>query len=153
MILVDSREKKWKHIESHFWTHNIEYKVLKLDVGDYMSSDNPQVSIDRKANLDEVCMNLSSGKGNYHRFLAEVKRARQQGIKLIVLVEGTSARSLPEVKRWKSKYTRYDGQWLYKQMLQVNYAYGVEWRFCKTNQTAKEILRLLQCETVKYLKR
>ncbi len=146
MIICDTRERKWKHIESYFWTHNIPYKVKKLDVGDYMSTHNPHIVIDRKANLDEVCMNLSSGKGNYHRFLGEIKRARQQGIKLILLVEGTSCNSIHDVKHWKSKYTNYTGQWLFRQMKQVTYAYGIEWRFCRTSQTAKEILRILECE-------
>lgn len=144
MLLVDSRERKWKHIEDYLYSHNISYKVIKLDVGDYMSSDNPTVSVDRKANLDEISGNLMSGKGNYHRFLSEVKRAKSNGIKLIVLIEGTNCRSIEDVKRWKSKHSRIDGGWLYRQMVNLSYAYGVEWRFCQRRCTAKAILTLLE---------
>lgn len=152
MLIVDSREKKWKHIESYLWTHNIEYKVAKLDVGDYTSTDNAHISIDRKANLDEIGGNLSSGKGNYHRFLNEVKRAKKSGIRLIVLIEGTSCRTLEDVKRWRSKYTNITGAWLYRQMKNLSYAYGVDWRFCRTNQTAKEILTILEGDRNRWTK-
>ena len=150
MLIVDSREKKWEHIKSYLWTHNIEYKVAKLDVGDYMTTENDRISIDRKANLDEIGGNLSSGKGNYHRFLNEVKRAKSNGIRLIVLIEGTSCKTVEDVKRWRSKYSNINGSWLFKQMKNLSYAYGIEWRFCRTNQTAKEILKILEGDQARW---
>lgn len=152
MLIVDSREKKWKHIEAYFWAHNIEYKVSKLDVGDYTTTANELISIDRKANLDEIGGNLSSGQGNYHRFLKEVKRAKLNGIKLIVLIEGTNCKTLEDVKKWRSKYSKITGAWLYRQMKNLSYAYGVEWRFCRTNQTAKEILTILEGDRNRWTK-
>ena len=146
MLIVDSREKKWDHIKSFLWAHNIEYKVAKLDVGDYMRMENGRISIDRKANLDEIGCNLSSGKDNYHRFLKEVKRAKSSGIRLIVLIEEASCNTLEDVKEWRSKYSKINGTWLYKQMKNLSYAYGIEWRFCETNMTAKEILKILEFE-------
>ena len=147
LLLVDSREKKWKHIEEYLWSHNIEYTVIKLDVGDYMSSYRHDVSIDRKANLDEISGNLRSGEGNYHRFLKEVKRAKSSGVKLIILIEGTSCKRLEDVKQWRSKYSSVTGSWLYRQMVNLSYAYGVEWRFCRKDRTAIEILRILEGRT------
>lgn len=58
MILVDSREKKWRNIEEYFQRNGIPYQVQKLDTGDYMLLCNKRVSIDRKRNLDECCVNL-----------------------------------------------------------------------------------------------
>ena len=92
MLIVDSREKKWKHIEDYLWTHNIDYKIQKLDFGDYMLTEIPNICIDRKSNLDEISHNLMSGKGNYHRFLKEVKRAKLSGVHLVILIEGTNCR-------------------------------------------------------------
>lgn len=143
MLIVDSREKKWKHIEEYLWAHNIEYKMQKLDVGDYMLTDNPHICVDRKANLDEISTNLMSGKENYHRFLKEVKRAKSSGIHLVILIEGTNVKSIEEVKQWRSKYKNVTGSWLYRQMKNLSYAFGIEWRFCRSNQTAKEIMRIL----------
>lgn len=147
MLIVDTREQKWKHIEEYLESHNIVYKMQKLDIGDYMLTENPRVSIDRKANLDEIGSNLMSGKGNYHRFLKEVKRAKMSGVRLIVLIEGTSCKRVEDVKLWKSKYTRITGGWLFRQMQNLTYGYGIEWRFCRSNQTAKTILELLKGET------
>lgn len=146
MLIVDSREKKWKHIEDYLWAHNIEYKIQKLDFGDYMLTEKPNICIDRKANLDEISQNLMSGKGNYHRFLKEVKRAKSSGVHLVILIEGTCCKSMEDVKQWQSKHSRITGGWLYTQMKNLSYAFGVEWRFCGTNMTAKEILKILECE-------
>lgn len=144
MIIVDTREKKWQHIKDYFDKNGIEYDEKKLDVADYFNTDNPGIVIDRKANLQEVCNNLSNGKENIHRFLNEVKRAKKNSIRFIVLVEGTSAKTLVDVKMWNSKYSKRTGQWLYQEMLRLFYAYKVEWMFCKKNETAERILELLE---------
>lgn len=60
MIICDSREKKWEHIEKYFIKENIDYIVQKLDFGDYMDTDNTKIVIDRKRNLNEVAQNLCS---------------------------------------------------------------------------------------------
>ena len=144
MLIVDTREKRWKHIEEYLYCHNIEYKIQKLDIGDYMLTENPRISIDRKANLDEISSNLMSGQGNYHRFLKEVKRAKLNGVRLIILIEGTNCKCVEDVKLWRSKYSNITGGWLFRQMKNLSYGYGVEWRFCRSNQTAKTILNLLK---------
>ena len=144
MLIVDSREKKWKHIEDYLWAHNIEYKIQKLDFGDYMLTEKPDICIDRKANLDEISHNLMSGKENYHRFLKEVKRAKSSGVHLVILIEGTNCISMEDVNQWQSKHSSITGGWLYTQMKNLYYAFGVEWRFCKYDYTAKEILRILE---------
>lgn len=144
MIFIDSREKKFDHIVADFQKRAIFYYVKKLNVGDYMSSNMPNVSIDRKANLDEIASNLSSGKGNYHRFLNEVKRAKSEGVRLIVLIEGTNCKTLEDVKAWHSKYSNIDGGWLFKQMQNLTFAYQVEWRFCRKCDTGRIIAELLK---------
>lgn len=144
MLIVDTREKKWQHIQDFFEANGIDYQMRKLDVGDYYNTENPRVVIDRKADLQEVCSNLQNGKENIHRFINECRRARADGFRFIVLVEGTSCKTIVDVKAWKSKYTKHTGQWLYREMLRLFYAYGVEWMFCKRNETAKKILEILE---------
>ena len=143
MIIVDSREKKWSHIAEYFQEHNIEYNQQKVDVGDYMDSGNNTVSIDRKANLQELCSCLMKGKSNCVRFTNECKRAKESGIKLIVLIEGTKAKSIKDLATWKSKYSAHTGKWLTDRMFELTVTYGVEWKFCEKNQTAKRILEIL----------
>jgi len=144
MIIVDSREKKYSHIEEYFKANGIEYEVKKLDVGDYMNTDNPSVVVDRKANLQEICVNLSKGKENYSRFARECKRAFDSRITLIILIEGTKYRDLSEINQWKSKYSKHTGRWLNGEMFRLTMAYGVKWRLCRKNETAKIILELLR---------
>ena len=113
MIIVDSREKKWQHIRDYFDKHNIPYNFPhKLDEGDYMNTDNPDVVIDRKANVDEICGNLCRGGGNIVRFTKECRRAYQRHIRFVVLIEGTTKKNVNDLKQWKSKYTKVTGSML-----------------------------------------
>lgn len=144
MLIVDTREQKWNHIKTYFDANNIQYEEHKLDAGDYMNTDKPEIVIDRKANLQEVCSNLQSGKENIHRFINECRRARKADLRFIVLVEGNNCKTLADVKLWQSKYSKHTGQWLYREMLNLFYSYKVEWVFCRKNETAKTILRLLE---------
>lgn len=147
MIIVDSREKKWDHIKDYFDKNNVEYVFpRKLDSGDYFNTDNPGIVIDRKANLQELCGNLSRGEKNIIRFTSECKRAKQQQLRLIVLIEGTNFREIRELSGWRSKYGNYTGKWLSDRMFNLTISYNVEWMFCRKNETAKKILEVLQYE-------
>lgn len=143
MIIVDSREKKWDHIRQYFDKNGIEYKIRKLDVGDYFQTDQGDVVVDRKRNLQEICGNLSKGEENIIRFTKECKRAKEQGIRLVILVEGTSCRTVKDVAGWKSKFTKHTGKWLTDKMFNLTVSYGVEWQFCKRNETGRRILEIL----------
>lgn len=144
MLIIDTREQKWEHIKDYLERNNIEYIVQKLDVGDYYNTEHPNIVIDRKANLQEVCTNLQSGKENIHRFMKECRRAKEQNLQFIVLVEGTNCKDLADVKKWKSKYTMHTGDWLVKQMKTLTYAFDVCWMFCKKKDTPKKIMELLK---------
>lgn len=147
MIVVDTREKKWDHIKTYFEQNNIPFKVEKLDAGDYFSTDQGDVVVDRKQNLQELCGNLSKGDHNIIRFVNECKRAKEKHIKLVVLVEGTSCRTVKEVATWKSKYSKHTGKWLTDKMFNLTVSYGVEWQFCKKNETARRILEILKYDS------
>lgn len=147
MIYVDTREKKWEHIKKYFDSHNIEYASIALPTGDYISTERPQIIIDRKHNLQEICGNLSNGKENINRFVAECKRAHETKARFIVLIEGTNAKSVRDLSGWKSRYSRHTGKWLVDKMFNLTVSYGVEWQFCKSNETAKKILELLEYDS------
>lgn len=145
MIICDTREKKNQHILDYFRRHGIEYSVLKLDTGDYMESDRKDLTIDRKKNLDEVCGNLFSPDRS--RFWREVRRSKEERIKMIVLIEhGGTIKSLNDVPKWKSKYSKVSGYSLYNEMCRCHIAYDVEFLFCDKRSTGRRIVEILREE-------
>lgn len=83
-IQIDSREKAKaiRKILKTFDDKGINHYTSKLFVGDYMSLDNPRLIIDRKQNLQELCGNVCQ---QHERFRKELIRARDAGIKLVIL--------------------------------------------------------------------
>lgn len=142
MIICDTRERKNQHILEYFDLRRIPYKVKKLDTGDYMTEGNERLTIDRKQNLDELCGNLlSPDKG---RFWREVRRAKENHIRMIVLIEqGSDFHTLKDVLKWKSRYKSVTGRQLYNEICRCHIAYGVEFWFCDRRQTGKRITEIL----------
>lgn len=142
MIICDTREKANQSILAYFDKYGIEYKVEKLDTGDYMDSERMDITIDRKRNLGELLTNLCSKDDS--RFWREVRRSKEQKIKMIVLCEhGGKIKSIRDVASWKSKYSRVTGKQLMEEIYKVHIAYGVEFLFCDKRSTGKRILELL----------
>lgn len=142
-IIIDSREKKCDHIKRWFDCQGIEYTVKKLEVGDYQLTDNPAVSIDRKQNLQELSKNLMNRK-DHSRFWKEVRRAYETGVKLYILCEhGDGIESIEDVVDWHDEYSGVSGRKLLDEMYRVKVAYNVEFIFCKKQDTASEIVRIL----------
>ncbi|MBR5823668.1 MAG: ERCC4 domain-containing protein [Paludibacteraceae bacterium] len=148
-IYVDSREK-WTqdgnddtHIKDYFERHNINYAVKKLDVGDYQIEGKTSISIDRKKNLEELAKNLMNKK-DHSRFWKEVRRAKEQKTKLIILCEhGGKIKDIKSVSQWKSKYSPVNGRQLMEEIYKVHIAYGIDFLFCSKRSTGKKIIELL----------
>ena len=142
MYYFDTREKKNKHIKDYFDRHGIPYEERKLNVGDYMV-DGSNISVDRKQNLDELSSNLLN-RTDRSRFWREVRRAREDKTKLIVLCEhGGKIRSIEDVRKWRSEYSNVSGRRLAEEIYRVHISYGVEFLFCSKRSTAKKIIELL----------
>lgn len=143
MIIIDSREKNYKHITDYFGVHSIPFLVEKLETGDYFNTDNPSVLVDRKANLEEICGNLLRGKSRHARFTRECQRAFKDKIRFVVLIEGTTYTNTEDLKEWKSNFTKCGGRWLANEMFRLTMAYGVEWKFCRKSETPRKILEII----------
>ena len=164
IIQCDTREHKQEleRIQSQFDRLGVDYFTLKLSVGDYMNVDNPKVCIDRKKDLLEICGNITQ---EHKRFQAELLRAQQSGIKLIILCEhGPEIQRLSDVYFWhnprldKTDWVIVDGkpckkklypkattgEQLYKSMLTMINKYDVEFYFCDKTHTGQEIVRILE---------
>lgn len=147
-LIVDSREhwthpdSKDTHISGWLERHCIAYKVQKLDVGDYMM-EGGTVSVDRKQNVEEISGNLTNPTDK-QRFMREVRRSRQLGLRLVVLVETNKYKAVKDLTSWKSKYTPVRGTVLIREMERLRYAYGVEFRFCPKMSAARKIIEILE---------
>lgn len=148
-LWVDSREKwtqsqsKDKHISGYFDRHGIEWEVKTLDVGDYMIDGNDTISIDRKASIDELSTNMLN-RADHARFWREVRRAKDTGIKLIILIESNKYTDIPSLIDWKSKYSGVNGRSLIDAIYRAHISYGVEFVFCNKRSTGRRIVELLQ---------
>lgn len=162
-IQVDSREHKseWERISAQFDALGVRYFRSKLYVGDYMSLDNPRLCIDRKKDLQELVGNVTQ---QHERFKAELIRAREAGIKLIILVEhGADITCIEDVRSWQNPRKHkviwrwvngqriktvisakaVDGCQLYKSLCTIRDRYGVDFHFCQKKETGKKIVELL----------
>lgn len=144
MIIVDTREQKYAHVLAVFEALGESYTRHKLDVGDYMIEDRPNRSVDRKQNIDEVAMNICTSS---HRFWREVRRAKETGMELIVLVEDPVIRSFEQIRQWKSKYTRVNGMDVQREIFRLCRSYpNVRFEFCDPKETGKRIVEILKEE-------
>jgi hypothetical protein len=162
-IQCDTREhkKEWERIKSQFDSIGVDYFRSKLWVGDYMNIDNPRVIIDRKKDLLELCGNVTQ---QHKRFAAELIRAQEKNIKLIILCEhGEGIETLTDVYFWHNprldlsewviqnghpaKIPKYpkatEGTALYRSLITMRDKYNIEFRVCEKSETGCVITQLL----------
>lgn len=165
-IQVDTREHKeeWERIQGHFDNLEVEYFRSKLYVGDYQSLDNSRLVIDRKKDLGELCGNVCQ---QHERFKAELLRAKQHGIKIIILCEhGEDIQTVEDVYFWQNPRKHrtiwktvdgkriktvisekaVDGCQLYKSLCTIRDRYNVDFVFCSKEETGKRIVEILSNE-------
>ena len=141
VYIFDTREKKNDHIKAYFERHGIPFKVQKLDEGDYQIEGKSDITVDRKQNLQEMYNCVVNDKS---RFMKEIRRCYQKGIKLFVLVEhGGQIKSLADVPKWHPKYGTISSREIAERLYRLHISYGVEILFCSKRQTAKKIIEIL----------
>ena len=166
LILCDSRQQEGKHDLKERWfaEHGIETRRTKLYVGDYTLPADQSVCIDTKKDIQELVSDIC-GK-QHERFRNECIRAKEAGIRLIILTENRGGHikdniiqptihSLSELHRWKNprlfifsggkqKYPRATrGVTLQKACMTLKAKYGVEFMFCTPEKSAEKIVELL----------
>lgn len=145
-LIEDSRQKKGMHELKHECFDAMGVQLIRnmLPFGDYCLP--PKVSIDTKANMDEIAENIN---GSHERFKRECIRARDAGCQLIILVENNeNIASIDDVHTWKNPELIYrpkaiTGERLEKAMRTMAERYGVQFEFCKPEESAQKILELL----------
>ena len=149
-ILEDTRQQAGKHETKHAWftDHNVTLYRSKLPFGDYAPV--PPVAVDTKKDMEEICMDIC-GK-EHRRFIDEVKSARDAGCKLYVLVENdVGIDGLEGVSGWTNPRVIYNpkcpqGPQLHKAMQTISERYGCTFLFCRPDQSAEIISKILGIE-------
>lgn len=158
MIMVqDQREKRSHHnnIEFYCAEHGLQIIRKRLNVGDYRLADVDEcgniiylnnISVDVKGGgLAELAQDLYRDKLAFNK---KYKKCLIDGIKLVVLIE-EEVKSLSDLVSWRSKHTRITGRFLLMMMETVKRSFGVEFYFCKKEDTGENIIRLLKGDNMK----
>lgn len=147
-IQIDTREHtgQVERIEKQLDALGVKHFRSKLYVGDYQSLDNPRLIVDRKKDLQELAGNVCQ---QHERFRAELVRAQEAGIQLVILCEhGGSIKSLEDVYFWENPRRRtspgaISGHRLFKILNTMQEKYGVRFEFCDKRQTGRRIVEIL----------
>ena len=147
-IQCDTREHSGQieRIEQQFDDLGVKHFRSKLWVGDYQSLDNPRLVVDRKKDLQELAGNVCQ---QHERFRAELIRAQEAGIQIVILCEhGGSIMTLEDVYFWENPRRRtspgaISGQRLFKVLNTMQEKYGVRFEFCDKRQTGRRIVEIL----------
>lgn len=145
MLICDSREKKNSHILAYFDRHGIEYEVRKLDVGDYMF-EGGTISVDTKRSIDELASNMLNPK-DHARFWREVRRSKENGIRLVILIESNKYKAIPDLATWRSKYSGISGRAVMDAIYRCHISYGVDFVFAPKVSTGRRIIEILSCNS------
>ena len=171
ILLEDTRNRIQKHKAKHVYFDNIGVKVerTKLYCGDYTLPTDQSVCVDTKKDIQELISDIC-GK-QHDRFRAECQRAKDAGIKLIILVEDDggyvdrkqtiynkpvgcvddlfSWRN-PRLFIWRGGKQLYPsatkGSTLAKACKTMSEKYDVEFQFCRKADAGRKVLELLGCE-------
>ena len=147
VIVEDSRNQIGKHKNINAYLKSVGVDVIrtKMLVGDYTLPADQSVCIDSKKDMKEVSQNIFQ---DHARFRRECQLAKDCGIHLIVLIEDNTVQSWDDLLNWvnpqpnRSALTP-NGERCFKVMKAMEYTYGVEFQFCKKQDTGKRILEIL----------
>ena len=142
LIVVDTREKGHKKILEYFDNVGQDYIISTLDAGDYMIYKNYKIIIDKKDGLEELCKNLCSK--DHERVVREIDRAQNAGCeRFIFLIQTSKFKSVDEVNKWWSKYSKIKGWMLQKTMRTFAEHHNVEFIFAAQENMGQTIIDIL----------
>ena len=149
-VIEDTRNKVGSHeLKRSMWQEHGD-KVFRhsLPCGDYALP--PAVAVDTKAGLAEIAGNIGGSTEEHERFRRELIRARDMGTHLYILVENTeNVRCLMDVMRWVNPRLlespkAITGERLAKAMRTMEIRYGCNFVFCRPEESACVIYRILE---------
>lgn len=149
-LFEDSRQQKGKHknIEAYCRNNGIRLVRKALNVGDYQIAGKGDISVDTKMGIPELASNCFQ---EHERFRDECQRAKDFGIRLIVLIEEVPPDG--KLENWRTPMDRYgrpkykfDPGRLAKVVQTMEERYQVRFRFCDGRSTGKLLIEYLKGE-------
>jgi len=164
VILYDTREQQNQHILDFLDKKKIEYKKKKIDEGDYTAIITARedmgisrdlyfnIAVERKNSIDELANNLGEKRDDYRddiRLERELKRARQKGTMIYLVVEDRNGMENIESGNYRSQYSpkAFEGKLA---SIEINYLKGL--RFVDKKDAGREILKILYYSVMEALK-
>ena len=147
VIFEDTRNKpeKNKHIREQLEALGYKVERTKIYCGDYTFPTNQSICVDTKKDMNEIESNLIH---DHERFKAECIRAKEAGIKLVILIQDQKLKQMSDVfgwynirKKWSPKAT--SGRTLGKIMYSMKEKYGVDFQFATRQEVGMRIVELL----------
>lgn len=152
-ILADTREQKWEHIRWALDNAGCPVERGKLGQGDYTAfvpmnafpgfqnvpgfySLQDEVVIERKANLDEIAGNFTTGR---ERFEREFIRAKARDIKVHLLIENASWADIFS----HNYHSQLNPKSLEGSLRSWQAKYNVSIEFCRPEESARTIYNIL----------
>ena len=143
LIVVDTREKGHKKILKYFDEIGQDYIISKLDAGDYMIFKQYNTIIDKKDGLLELSHNLCNSL-EHERVKREIQRAKDLGCEnFIFLIQENKIKSIEDIKKWSSPYTKVKGSVLLKIMNTMKKKYNVRFIIIPKKEIGRVIIDLL----------
>lgn len=153
-LLVDTREQPTEKLKERIRQTGLPFERRKLEQGDYSCKCtvpdgseldfSNRVAIERKMNLDELCICFGKERKRFER---EFERAKQAGCRIYLLVEGGNWE-----KVYNGKYrSLYNEKALVASIDAFRARYGMQLDFCKPETTGKLIRDILYRELKEYL--
>lgn len=133
-VIIDSREQVNGHLTTWFDSKGIQHITRALETGDYSAilddeTFEDEVVIERKANLDEIAGNFTTGR---ERFEREMIRAKANGIKVFLIIENASWHDI----MLHNYHSQLKPQSLIASLLSWQVRYNITVMFCRQDETA-----------------
>jgi ERCC4-type nuclease len=147
VIIIDSREKSISHITDVFNSNNINYKIQKLEIGDYTFVYLDKVQkciIERKNSLDELSQNFTKNRDRFNREFQKINDN-----KLHLVIENNTMNDVV-CGNYRSKIHRNS---FLASILSFQYKYNLNIHFIENNYTAFFITKLFYYYYVNEIKR
>ena len=133
-VICDTREVVNDHLINWLDKNHIQHITRALETGDYSAmldgeTFEDEVAIERKANLDEIAGNFTTGR---ERFEREMIRAKANGIKVFLIIENASWHDIM-LHNYRSQLKP---QSLIASLLSWQVRYNITVMFCRQDETA-----------------
>jgi ERCC4-type nuclease len=137
-VICDTREQVNSNVTEYFASKKIPYESRKLDIGDYSAKIGIDTTLEcdvvgeRKANIDELCGNMTADRDRFER---EFLRAKAYGVKVYLIIENCSWSDIM-LHNYRSKLTPKS---LMATLLSWQVRFNVSVIFCKPQETGQII--------------